>query len=684
MKRVLISVFLTLSLSLHVAHAQSAQPLQVLATTTLIADVARNIGGDHVQVDALMPPNTDVHAFEANAQDIQRIMDADLVLVNGAMLEETIRTVPEEYAAQPPIVVSNGVTILAYGIDRGGDAPGLQPRRLLVADEAGTIHVVNVFSDEVLATYTIAAQTRLFNVDDSFALALRPGAVNALDSGMRLVWHDDHYDPYLVAPEQLPFTVALDEPTNPVVNGEKIGVFDSSGRAVVLDRDDLFEDTPSPLLIDVTPGAGISLPLTYGVAVAHGGQIEAFDLQGNTQGIITECANPQAAASIGLTEAVIACGTQLIRLSYDLAMRGYVVGILATDANTTYDHLMFDVTTQRLLAWAAGNAGYLVYDVGREVLTSGMLALPALAAPVFHPLDAAQLVALTDDGLLRAVDIATGSSSSEIAVLRTQTSDLPSTLLVSGEMVYVSDPSTGRIIEVYAGTDGLEQVDEMAFDAAPISLAAFGAVVDPHALDRSAQVTGRILGDGVDCTVPDNAVHGPCDPHFWLDPQNVMIWADNIATAFAEADPDNADYYRANAAAYQEQLRALDAEIANIVSTVPAANRRLVTNHDFMGYFAKRYGFEIVGVVLPGGSTLSEPTARELAELIEIIEREQISSIIVEMSDNNRISEQVAEEVNITLLPLYSDSLSEPDGPAATYIDYMRYNATVIAEMLGG
>ena len=161
-----------------------------------------------------------------------------------------------------------------------------------------------------------------------------------------------------------------------------------------------------------------------------------------------------------------------------------------------------------------------------------------------------------------------------------------------------------------------------------------------------------------------------------------MVWADNIAAALAEIDPDNADYYRANTAAYQEQLRLLDAEIEAILEIIPLENRRLVTNHDFLGYFAQRYGFEIVGVVLPGGSTLAEPNPRELTELIEIIEREGIETIIVEASNPNRISDALADQLGIETILLYSGALSDADGPTPTYIDFMRYNAQAITAVL--
>ncbi len=181
----------------------------------------------------------------------------------------------------------------------------------------------------------------------------------------------------------------------------------------------------------------------------------------------------------------------------------------------------------------------------------------------------------------------------------------------------------------------------------------------------------------------DEHEHGSCDPHVWTDPRNAIIWVGNIAEAFAEADPANADTYQANAAAYVEQLEAVDAEVEEILSIIPAERRILVTNHEFFGYFAHRYEFEVVGAVITGGGTLSEPDPQALAELISLIEAEGVPAIFAEVSANPQLAEVVASETGIAVVTtLYSESLSETDGPASTYLDYMRYNAQTIADAL--
>jgi ABC-type Zn uptake system ZnuABC Zn-binding protein ZnuA len=178
---------------------------------------------------------------------------------------------------------------------------------------------------------------------------------------------------------------------------------------------------------------------------------------------------------------------------------------------------------------------------------------------------------------------------------------------------------------------------------------------------------------------------GACDAHVWTDPRNVIVWTNNIADAFSAADPANADAYRANADAYIASLQALHAEIEVLVETLPEEQRILVTNHEFMGYFAYAYHFEVVGTVLPGVTTDLEPNPQELAELIELIGEEGVRAIFAEVSANPQLAEVVAQEAGIDVVTtLYSESLSEAEGPAPTYLDYMRYNAQTIVTALAG
>lgn len=222
-----------------------------------------------------------------------------------------------------------------------------------------------------------------------------------------------------------------------------------------------------------------------------------------------------------------------------------------------------------------------------------------------------------------------------------------------------------------------------------IEILAFGEHEDETEETHDEHEHIGILGMDATCEAEmhgeDEEEHedGSCDPHVWTDPKNVMIWASNIAEAFAAADPTNAETYRANAAAYIEQLTALDTEVADILSVIPDDRRILVTNHEFFGYFAHAYDFEVVGTVISGGSTLTEPDPQQIAALVRLVEAEGVPAIFAEVSANARLAEVIANETGITVVTaIYSDSLSAADGPASTYIDYLRYNAQIIAEAL--
>jgi len=173
------------------------------------------------------------------------------------------------------------------------------------------------------------------------------------------------------------------------------------------------------------------------------------------------------------------------------------------------------------------------------------------------------------------------------------------------------------------------------------------------------------------------------DPHFWLDPTKVISYVKTISEAFSEADPDGAEEYAANAAAYIDELEALDTWIEEQVATLPEEDRLLVMNHVSHGYFADRYGFRIAGAVIPSVATGESPTAKQLAELTATIRDEDVRAIFVEIDENPLLADQIAAEAGIVVVnDLRDHSLSEPGGDAATYIDMMKYDTTRITEAL--
>ena len=176
---------------------------------------------------------------------------------------------------------------------------------------------------------------------------------------------------------------------------------------------------------------------------------------------------------------------------------------------------------------------------------------------------------------------------------------------------------------------------------------------------------------------------GETDPHFWLDPELVKTYVANLRDAFTEADPAGAAAYAANAAAYDEKLDALDAWIADQVAQVPQADRKLVMNHASHGYFADRYGFQVVGTVLPGAGTSESPTAQQLGELTRAIRDGGARAIFVETDENPELAEQIAAETGVSVVTdLLDHSLTPAGGQAPTYIDMMRFDARRIVEAL--
>ncbi len=173
------------------------------------------------------------------------------------------------------------------------------------------------------------------------------------------------------------------------------------------------------------------------------------------------------------------------------------------------------------------------------------------------------------------------------------------------------------------------------------------------------------------------------DPHFWLNPLNVIQYAENIRDGLTAIDPAGAPIYKTNAETYVKKLTALDADIQAQTDTIPTANRKLVTDHDTLGYYADRYGFEIVGMLVPGSSAANSPSAQQLAELVDRVRDSGARAIFLESSTDPRLAEQVAQDTGVQIVTeLYTHSLSGPDGPAPTYIQMLKYDTDLIAQAL--
>jgi zinc/manganese transport system substrate-binding protein len=192
-----------------------------------------------------------------------------------------------------------------------------------------------------------------------------------------------------------------------------------------------------------------------------------------------------------------------------------------------------------------------------------------------------------------------------------------------------------------------------------------------------------VTTDGIKTLSSEEGEFNEGDPHVWFDPARVQTMVSNIASDLSSVDPDGADSYQRRAAAYQAQLSTLDQEIKDRINLIPADQRKLVTNHDALRYYADRYGFTIVGTVIPGMDTRSEPSAKDVADLVETIQKEHVKAIFAENTVSPKLAEELAKEAGVQIVDdLYSDNLGDAGSGADTYIGLMQTDTQLIVNAL--
>jgi ABC-type Zn uptake system ZnuABC Zn-binding protein ZnuA len=230
--------------------------------------------------------------------------------------------------------------------------------------------------------------------------------------------------------------------------------------------------------------------------------------------------------------------------------------------------------------------------------------------------------------------------------------------------------------------------DPHAYEPRPSDVRAVGGagVVLRSGGDLDAWLDGVLANAGSDAeavTLGDAVRRrrgaGAGDPHWWQDPRNAVRAVRQIRDALIAADPAGRSAYAANAAAYVAKLRALDRAIAACIARVPERRRKLVTDHDALGYYADRYGIEIIGTVVPARSTQAQSSAGEIARLARAIRAAGVTPIFTESSANPRLARAIARETGATVGPaLYADSLGAAGSEGASYLGSMRANTNAI------
>ena len=196
----------------------------------------------------------------------------------------------------------------------------------------------------------------------------------------------------------------------------------------------------------------------------------------------------------------------------------------------------------------------------------------------------------------------------------------------------------------------------------------------------SANIEPLVFGES-------EAGHGHvADPHVWFSVPNVEQWVENVRQVFIELDPAKAQVYADQAASYQMDLEELQSYTETAVAGIPQEKRFIVTNHDAFGYFAKEYGFEIVGTVIPAVSTLAEPSAKELADLSAVMAEYGLCTIFTETAVSDSLAQTVASELqgcdSVNVVPLYTGATGPAGSGADSYIGMFRANVDAIVGAL--
>jgi zinc/manganese transport system substrate-binding protein len=209
-----------------------------------------------------------------------------------------------------------------------------------------------------------------------------------------------------------------------------------------------------------------------------------------------------------------------------------------------------------------------------------------------------------------------------------------------------------------------------------------------HWLDKLYAASGSkarriVVSQGVRLRVFENNAQ-EIDPHAWQDVANVILYAQNVRDALIAFDPADKDRYKAHADDYIQKLKALDAWVRQQLDVIPADKRKLVTNHDALGYFARAYGFQVIGAVIPSATTeAADPSAKQTVELLNIIKVNGVHAIFSENMANPKLAETLSKEAGVQVGPaLYTDALGPLGSAGESYLKMMKHNVNILTEYL--
>ena len=700
------------------ATEEPGEKLSVVTTSNIVADWVREVGGDRVDVFALLPPNADPHTHQPGAQDIARVADADLVFsvglqLEGGWLEDLVENAARDHDSIIALAEKvDPIDFVEIFDDHGHDEHGEEVLgRLLIGDgETGMMSIIDLEHGDVEQdAFDLGSRAgRIYATKNGrFAIAISSdaNAAHVFDGGIYLEAHGDHFDLVEDHTERLNIDLSGDRPAHLYVGTEWATIYyDGSGDVVFLNEHELEEEgsayVPPRLNFGAQHGAAVPLegdlfavslqhpdydsnPEDYGLPI--GAQVT--DLEGNIIHSAEGCEGLHGDAGNGHM-AVFGCvGGVLVLEEHGDHFDDYFIG--APDGSPEdfritslwgYPglHHFFGLGSAVGLYIIEPEDGFM-----EQVIPASEDGPNPINVSMSH--DGEALLVVMSDGELRmydAHDLDLLASADDFLTEPVETGfwARPHVVTAPGA-VFITDSLGGEVMQL--DDHDLEEVNHWDIDGNPTKIAFVGIYgeTEGHAEQGHEDEHMEETHEGEDEHGHAHA-HGEHDPHFWFDPIRVQQAVNVISAQLSTLDPAGQTAYRENAAAYNEELDELHHWVEEKVSELPVDHRVLVTSHDAYQYYAQRYGFEVVGTIFPL-STEVEPSAQDLAMLAELIEHEGVPAVFGETTHSDRMLRRIAEETGATIIGgLYSGSLGEPGGEAGNYMDMMRFNTTTIVEAL--
>ena len=681
-----------------------ADPVKVVTGNALLADLVRQVGGDLVQVDALVSAGVDVHTWQSSPSDSVRIAEASLVVSNGTNLAAHVEDLLDNASSADAIrvIASEGLEpqeLVELPFPKGDHHDHEEHEvelagRLLIGDgETGALSVIDLETGHVHQNeFDLGSRAgRIYPTKSGrFAVAVSSdaNAVNIVDGGLYLEAHGDHFDLVERDVSLLGIDLMGDRPVHMYVGDEWATVYyDGSGDFVLINEHELEErgESYQPITMNAGPHHGAVIPLEgdlFAVSLQHPDfaqdpreyrlpiGAEIWDLDGNVLHSAEGCPDLHGDAGNGHM-AVFGCtGGVLMVEAHD---GHYEDAFISAPDGSPDDFRLTSVWgydgLDHFFALGSAVGLYVVEPEAGEMdqLIPATEDLRPIQVALSH--DGELLLVVMSDGELRLyeahdLDLLASTSDALTGEIDPGFWARPHIATAPGH-IFVTNSGEGEVIALDA--HDLEEVGHWEISGTPTKIAFVGILGEGDHPEEGHDDHAGHDHHGHD--------HGAGDPHFWQDPRLVVHYVNRITDGLVQADPDNAATYLDNSAAYIEELEALDAYIADTLASIPDDLRVMVTFHDAFGYFGARYDMEVQAFVGGHGGDVSPD---DIANVLELVEHNGLPAVFAETQFSDDALQQVAQDAGIQVGIIRS----LPDDEFPDYIGMMRSNADQLALFL--